>query len=224
MAVNDLTTLVNVKMWLPIPTSQTSEDLTLARLITATSEDFMRATKRPDLLTASYSEVREGDGSARMILRHWPITAVTTLSVAGVAIAASANKIAPGWYFDADLDPELLWELYLAGYTFADGATIQIGYTAGYVTVPGDIEQAVIDWVAYRYKGRPTVGIAQTKFGGREGDEVKTEQVDIPLSTQSVIEKYRREIPTLDRRKEKMAQQPRVWAKPAPGNGGGGAA
>lgn len=207
---SDLTTLVNVKLWLPIPTTQTSEDDTLQRLITATSNDFMRATMRPDLLTADYTEVREGDGASRMILRHWPITAATALTVGGVAIPASADKVAPGWYVDTDLDPERRWELYLAGFVFADGQPVTVAYSAGYATVPGDIEQAVIDWVTYRYKGRPTVGIAQQKFGGRSGDEVKTEEVDIPLTTQSVIAKYTRAIPSLDRTAEKLLTRNRA--------------
>src|SRR5690349_8883351 len=98
----DLTTLQNLKQWLPIPSNTTAEDPILSRQITATSADFMRSTNRPDLLTAQYTEVRNGDGGARMILYHWPITAITSLAVNGVTVAPSADKIAPGFYFDTD--------------------------------------------------------------------------------------------------------------------------
>lgn len=197
-----LTTLENVHAWLPIPTGTTSEDPLLTRLIAATSNDFQRATNRPDLMQADYSEVRQGDGAAHMILYHWPINSITTLTVGGVAVSASSDRVAPGYYIDADIDPERIWELYLNGSVFTDGAVIQIAYSAGYATVPGDIEQAVIDWVVYRYKGRPNVGTSQRRSleGRGLGDTVDVEIVDAPPSTKSVIERYRRKVPSLDRR------------------------
>jgi hypothetical protein len=36
-----------------------ADDLTLARLLTAVSQDFQRATHRPDILQASYTESRD---------------------------------------------------------------------------------------------------------------------------------------------------------------------
>lgn len=205
----DLTTLENVHAWLPIPVTTTVEDPLLSRLITATSMDFQRATMRPDLLQATYTETRQGDGGYRMILRHWPITEVSTLSIAGVSVPASTDQIQPGYYFDTNLDPERCFELYLAQMTFSDGAPVVVKFTAGYATVPGDIEQAVIDWVVYRYKGRPNVGASQRKSmeGRGLGDTVEVENIDAPLSTKAVIERYRRKIPSLDRRGERMAMQ-----------------
>jgi hypothetical protein len=214
MALGDLTTLANVKEWLPIPATTTTEDDTLTRLITATSSDFVRATKRPDLLSQSYAEVHQGDGGTRMIAFHWPITAIASLSVAGAAVPESADKIQPGWYIDEDIDPERVWNVYLNNYVFSDGAPIALNYTAGYATVPSDIEQAVIDWIVYRYKGRPTVGQTMRRV---EGDSVHVQEVDAPLTTQSVIEKYTRCFPSLDRReaREEMRQKSAAKGKHA---------
>lgn len=198
MATGDLTTLANLKLWLPIPSTTTSEDGMLGRLITATSNDFMRATKRPDLLAADYTEVRQGDGATRMILFHWPINSVNTLKIGSVTVNESADKIAPGYYIDEDIDPERIFELYVIGLTFADGASVQISYNAGYATVPGDIEQAVIDWIVYRYKGRPNVGTQQRRMS--EGESVQVEQVDAPANVLSVIERYARKLPSINRR------------------------
>ena len=50
MAANDLTTLATLKQWLPIASGTTTDDATLAQLITGVSMDFQRATARPDLL------------------------------------------------------------------------------------------------------------------------------------------------------------------------------
>src|ERR1700723_235893 len=112
MAAGDLTTLANLKLWLPIPVTTTAEDPTFTRLITATSSDFTRATKRPDLLATDYTEVHEGDGGRSMIAFHWPVNSIATLSVGGVAITESSDKIAAGWYLDEDIDPERQWNIY----------------------------------------------------------------------------------------------------------------
>lgn len=204
MATGDLTNISDLKLWLPIPAGTTSEDPLFSRLITATSNDFVRAIKRPDLLAAAYSEVRQGDGANRMILYHWPINSIATLTIAGAAVTASADKVAPGYYFDQDIDPERMWNLYLVGQTFTDAATVAISYNAGYATIPADIAQAVIDWVVYRYKGRPNV---DTTRRSQQGESVQIEQVDAPGSVLSVIDRYTKTLPCLDRRNEERDER-----------------
>ncbi len=216
MADQDLTIIENVKTWLPISTANNTDDASITRLITAVSMDFMRATKRPDLLLADYTEVHQGDGSTRMTVFHWPIAAVEQLSIAGVTIPASADKIAAGWYVDQDIDPERSWQIYLNGYTFTDSAAVQVNYSAGYVqpgmdpttgqiALPADIEQAVIDWVGYRYKGRPNVGVAMRR--ATEGETLQTEHVDAPPNVLQVIERYKRELPSFDRRGDERVER-----------------
>lgn len=211
MAAQDLTTLATAKQWLPISSSNTADDATIARLVTATSQDFMRATRRPDLLLAQYVEARQGDGSSRMVAFHWPIVSVASLSVAGVSVLPSADKLANGYYFDADIDPERNCQLYLNGCSFSDGATVALTYYAGYtqpgtspsvpsgqVALPADIEQAVLDWMEYRYRMRPNVGAVNRRMA--EGDSVHTELIDAPPNVIQVIERYARQIPSSDRR------------------------
>lgn len=214
MAATDLTTLANLKAWLPINTATTSDDPTLSRLITAVSNDFMRATKRPDLLQATYNEVRIGDGSVRLVLYHWPIVSVTTLTVAGAPVAPSADKVAAGYFIDQDIDPERIFNLWLAGGSrFTDGKPVQISYAAGYVqpgasgpltqgqvALPEDIEQAVIDWCACRYKERPNVSATQRR--SVQGESAQTELIDAPPNVLKVIERYARAFPSLDRRQD----------------------
>lgn len=207
MAATDLTTLADLKPWIPIPLTTTSEDATLSRLITATSDDFMRATKRPDLLSQAYTEVHQGDGGTRMIAFHWPIASIAALQVGGVTIAASPDKIQPGYYVDEDIDPERVWNIYLIGSVFTDGAAIALDYTAGYAAPPLDIEQAVIDWIVYRYKGRPGVGVTQRRSA--EGESVAVEQVDAPPNVLAVIERYARKYPGVNRRYDEMERQER---------------
>lgn len=198
IAETDLTTLALVKDWLPVSARNTSDDAQLSALISACSGDFLRATNRPDLLSATYSEVRQGDGGARMVLYHWPIGTVTSLKIDGATIANSTDKIAAGWYVDEDIDPERVYNLYLNGYSFTDGAAVQIGYMAGYATVPPDIQQAVTDWVTYRYKQEPNLGITQSR--SVEGESIQQTQLDAPATALAVIERYKRRVPSVSRR------------------------
>jgi hypothetical protein len=201
----DLTTLANVKQWAPIASTTTSDDSLISRLITACSNDFERATLRPDLLQDDYTEVHQGDGSTRMTLFHWPINEITTLTIGGTTVAASPDKIQPGYYVDEDIDPERVYQLYLIGQYFTDGAVVQIDYSAGYETAPEDIEQAVIDWVVYRYKGRPNAGA--TRRRSSEGEDVDVEQVDAPPTTLAVIDRYKRRLPSVNRRLDEAQQR-----------------
>jgi hypothetical protein len=211
MAAQDLSQLATLKLWLPLASGNTNDDVTLSRLLTGVSMDFMRATKRPDLLMANYTEVHQGDGSSRMIAFHWPIISVTTLTIGGAAISASSDKIQNGYYLDQDIDPERIWNLYLNGFVFVDAVPISLAYIAGYlqpgtaptgtqIALPEDIEQAVLDWCAYRYKERPNVGATQRR--SVQGESAQTEMIDAPPNVLQVIERYKRDVPSVDRRKE----------------------
>lgn len=218
MAAQDLSLLATLKSWLPINSSTTTDDATLSRLLTAVSQDFQRATNRPDILQASYTEARQGDGSSRMIAFHWPIVSITSLTVAGLTVPLSADKIAAGYYIDQDIDPERIWNIYLNGYSFTDGAPVVLAYEAGYVQpgtggtlspgqvpLPGDVEQAVLDWCAYRYKERPNVAASSRR--STEGESVATEMIDAPPNVLQVIERYRRCLPSADRRRDEREER-----------------
>jgi len=196
----DLTTKDDVKAWLAIPPAQTTSDTILAELVTSTSADFLRAIDRVDLLASTYVEVRDGDGGSRISTRHWPINTITSITVAGVAIAASPDKVAAGYYIDDELDPERVSQIYLAGgEAFTDAAAVVISYNAGYATTPGDVEQAVVEWVAYRYRGRPGQGVSSQREAG--GEHVTYDrEAPMPPTTAAVAERYKRCWPSLDKR------------------------
>jgi hypothetical protein len=201
----NLTTLANVKEWLPIPTSTTSSDALLTLLITQVSDDFMRATLRPDLLQADYTEVQEYDGGRRFTTYHWPINEITSLSIGGITVTASPDKVQSGYYVDEDIDPERIYEVYLIGQTLPDGGAIEISYSAGYTTTPPDIESAVIEWIAYRYRGIPNTGLSRRR--STEGENIDVIEVDAPPTTKAVIERYRRKLPCVNRRDDEIEQK-----------------
>lgn len=191
----DLTTLAAVRTWQgSIAPGNTSADALLSSLITSTSADFLRAIGRPDLLTVSYTEVRIGDGSCRLYLRHWPVTAITSLKIGTATIVQrdyTQNPVTDGWYLDAGADPERAFVLYLSGsLVFTDGATVQVTYDGGYGSTPDDISQAVTEWVVYRYTRKSSTSLSQTR--SVEGESAHFEEFDIPPNTKRVIAAYKR--------------------------------
>lgn len=201
MAANDLTTLAALKAW-DSSISGSTADAVLGTLITATSADFLREIKRPDLLTATYTEQRVGDGSVRLMLRHWPVTAISNVTIAGTSIPSGDI------FFDPTLDPEKTFIVYLtAGYAFTDGAAVSVAYTAGYAAVPTDIAQAVLEWCTLRWKKKAVTGATQVR--NIEGERADVDPSAIPPNTQRIIDLYKREWPSYTRVPEAaVAAQP----------------
>src|SRR5579875_3868416 len=100
MATGDLTTLANVKSYLSPPLTTTADDALLSRLITAASQ-FIESWLNRTIASAAYTDTRNGTGGTRLFLRNRPVTAVSSLTIDGVAIAASdPPPLAAGYLFD----------------------------------------------------------------------------------------------------------------------------
>lgn len=155
----DLTTLDNVKAYMQIADTDTSSDEVLERLITSFSAWFINQVNRDSLLTDDYVERRNGQGGDSMTMRRYPVQSVASVTIDGHPIAASADG-SHGFVFDE-------FSVFLIGDTFRRGRqNVAVSYTAGYDTVPADIEQAVIDQVVFTHRRAPNLGsTAQTQGG-----------------------------------------------------------
>lgn len=212
----DLCLLTDVKDWLNIAQTIPTSDDKLQRLITAVSRDFMTAIDRHDLTPRkAYTEVvtldrRNPEGFNNFDnallgptisspekpvsvagLRHWPIQAVTSVTINGTAIVAS-DGTADGFFYDADEEPESRNTLFLIGTatSFNRPTLAVVVYDAGYESVPEDIEQAVIEWVAFRWTLRQSIG--QMSKHSVQGEGVQYSQANMPASTKDVIDRYSR--------------------------------
>jgi hypothetical protein len=160
-----------------------SADTLLSLLISTASADFKQATKR-DILFASYSEVRDGNGTKAMEPRQYPVVAVTLVKVDETEIPAqpayTSGQTPPyGWVVvDDRIEIESGWacglplpadsfvgETQPARFRRGNG-NVTLEYTAGYVTVPADIDLAVAMWVAYRYKETDHIGQRSKSLDG----------------------------------------------------------
>lgn len=180
----DLTTLANVKAWLNVKTS--TDDTLLDRLISACST-FVQSWLNRQILTATSTEVRHGEGGTRLLLANYPVTAVQSLTINGRTIPPAADSTSPGYLFD-DM------EIALVGYEFCRGNfNVQVEYTAGFATVPLDIEQAVIETIGLRYKEKDRIGQNSISQGGQITTSFMIK--DLTPATLTTLTQYRRVVP-----------------------------
>lgn len=147
----NLTSLANVRAW--VNSQSNTDDALLQRMITACSYIILTYLQRPDFVRTSFTELRDGVGNARMMLRNWPVIAVSSVSAgacgynfyAGQNIPVSANNIPvsqglgqPGyvlqpWDGSSAGKPQTIT---LTGYLYPRGnSNVQFVYSAGYCVV-----------------------------------------------------------------------------------------
>ncbi len=176
----DLTTLDNVKAWLNL-TVDTSDDL-LTRLISAASAWSQTYMER-QILSQDYAEVRNGHGGLSLFFANYPVTAVAQVSVDGKAIPLAAGFWDAGYTFTDK-------RLSLRGFRFLQGLNnVALVYTAGYAATPLDLEQAIIELVAFRFKERVHIG-EQSSTG--QAQTISFTVADLPVSVKAVLDHWRR--------------------------------
>ncbi len=129
----DLSTTARVKSYLGIPSSKTESDALIAQLVTRASGQVTKFCTRSFGRQVTTGARFDGTGNDRQMLPNTPIISVESLSVDGVAIAASADAIAAGYQFDDTM-------LYLFGYVFTRGRrNVLVSYTAGFSSSEADL-------------------------------------------------------------------------------------
>ncbi len=186
MGFGDLTTLANVKAWLQ--TGQNAfpdtDDLLLARLITAASQ-FIESWLNRQIAPGDWQEVRDGSGGQRLAVANFPVSAVLSLSIDGLAIppAPSDGGYGAGYVFTPT-------ELALRGFVFTRRPqNVIVTYTAGYAATPPDIAQACIELVCLRYRERTRIGEVSRALGG--GETVNYSRQDMSDDVKLLLSQYR---------------------------------
>jgi hypothetical protein len=212
MATGDLCSLPDVKALLNLTAA--TDDALLARMITSASKYFEKQTGRV-FSTTSYTEVFGGsDDRIRqraainlwsptvqllgqrgyaVNLRNWPITAITQVMIDGVVVPARPALVAGDTNNALSTDGYVLVDknrLELQGsYQFTPGiSNIQVDYSTGWpdedLAVVGE---AVINLVAWRYKGKDRIGQLSKTIGG---ETVSFSREAIDPYTQQIIDLY----------------------------------
>lgn len=175
-----LASLADLKAYLSISTS--ADDATLTRLLDAASSWFESQVGRT-LALAARTEVQDGNGGRSIVPHHYPVTEITSVTIDGVVIPSAPDATSDGW---ALVDGVIA----LRGYKATTGiANVSITYSAGYLAIPDDIQQAVIEVAADRYRYRTRVGEVSKSLGG---ESVSFVSFQTPFAVQTVIDAYRR--------------------------------
>jgi hypothetical protein len=202
----DLTTSSDAAAWLAAVNVTAPASDQLQQIITAMSASIQAWLGR-NLISASYTQTYDGRGSNRLALPNSPITAVSSLTIDGVAIQAAANAYSYGYVVSNSQEPPPSPWVMLRGYRFCRGVqNVTISYTAGYQTagLPAPIVQACREAVtALTQVAAREPGLIEEKVGGLEEKYVSptdgaTVQLDRYILTPTVtlaLMPYRRVIP-----------------------------
>jgi hypothetical protein len=172
--VRDLTTLQAVRDWLGL--NNEDHDHILQRLITAESERIEKAIQRP-VLPEKRTDYITSYGGSTILLPASPIRSIDTLLIDGVPVSVEHDDISV-WRVD--------------GRQWPRNACIQVTYTAGFETVPYDLEQACIELVAFRYRERERIGHQSKSIAG---ETVSYITQAMPDSVKRAIAPYKRVAP-----------------------------
>lgn len=179
----DLTTASAVKAYLGL--TGTELDSLLSALVSRASaaiENYLQGSVK----SASHVQNCHGHGGTAMLLKNWPVQSVQSVVVDGQAIPPASAWGEPGWWLS---DRSVL----LFGYRFARGhANVVIGYTAGWDTVPADIEQACIETVALAFKRREHIDVSSKALAG---ESISFITAELTPSAKQALLSYRRVAP-----------------------------
>jgi hypothetical protein len=150
MAASDLAALADVKTWLSGSSGiGATDDALIARLVTDVSGAIAAYLGRPALTPRAYAERLDGNGKARIYLRHYPVLQMTSLAIDNVAVPAAPTPaagapFAKGYLLESwdGLPPGTPQALDLFHTVFREGRqNVTVAYSAGYAVMS---ESAVV--------------------------------------------------------------------------------
>lgn len=174
----NLTSLANVKAYLSIGDS--TRDGILNLLIPAASRAIEKACDRT-FNEATYADDRySGNWQRTLQLRNYPVITFTGIWDDSARVFASSSLIDSVNY---SVDNET-GQVELDGLIFSKGVrNIKVSYTAGYTTIPADLELIAIKLVSFLYNKRFSDGASSESIG--EGSV--TYEASIPKDIQDSL-------------------------------------
>lgn len=189
---NALIDLATAKLWLDIDAGDTTADFKLETFINSASDKIETYLNRK-LAIKTHTERIDGNRNTRVILRHYPVSAVASVS---------ANS---DWDFSEAIDANEYFVQDGGVLTFKTGMlargnlNLQVVYTAGFVLpqsvlvgedLPEAIKMACITYVKYLWKldSDERYGVESRN---KQGQTVKY-IAGLPLEITDMLEDYRR--------------------------------
>jgi len=175
----DLTSLATLKTYI---NTGSSNDVLLQQLLTSASVAIESYCSR-DFISKAYVQTFDGTGGKALVLPNFPIAAVASVTIDGLAIPAASNFTSPGYYFNENM-------IMLNGYVFTKNwGNVVISYTAGYTVIPDDLIQACCGTVQYWLNDRQRGGETSRSMGGQT---INYSTKDMPDWVKTILDQRKR--------------------------------
>lgn len=181
--MTDLITAAQVQAYLGLA----SVPAQFASLVSAVSA-FVRQFCSRDFTQQSYNETYNTVLSDGLPLRQLPIVSVSSVTVMGIVVPPATSPLQYGYLFDEN-------QIYLtldSKFPLAKQSTV-VAYTAGYSTIPNDLQQACIEMVALEYKRITNIGYTSQTLAGQTVTGFVMS--NMPAYILNVLNNYRRMYP-----------------------------
>lgn len=170
-------TLEAAKRYMNIPADNDTDDELITAMLERASALIETACNRK-FAVADYVDYLNGNGKCVILPVNYPLVSVQSLAVSGESIAQES------YFFNYD------FIMFKRDLRFEKGVkNVEIRYTAGFETIPLDIEQAVIETVALRYAERDRIGQQSKSLAG---ETVTFFIKDLSPTAQTVVNQYKR--------------------------------
>ena len=180
------TDLANVKAVLRVPSGVTRHDALINLYLAGIDTEMLGLLGQTAITQATYSETYDVDGPSEQAiqLRNWPCTSVAAVTDNGSLVAAT----------DYYVDPETRSFVRLKGSAafFTEGRQqVQITYTAGQTTIPGDLTIAASLIVAAKVNSGGHVGLQGESDGGYSYTAADAGVAYVPPAALAIIQRRR---------------------------------
>lgn len=165
---NALVTLAQAKSHLNIPVLDTTQDTRVTQFINAAS-DYVENTTNRKMVSATYTHRFGGSGTPFLLLREYPVTAITsvyedeTWVFAGPSLILSTDYVIHREIQIARKAPTL-WQS-------TKSLAVQVIYVAGYTTIPFDLQQVALSLVEILFDMRDQ-RTTRTQSRAKLGDSI----------------------------------------------------
>lgn len=175
----DLVTVDVVKDWLGVPSTNADSDGMIQLLISSFSRFVLNYTGMTSFNSIQqYTEIYDGNGATRMFLRNYPVLSVSTVTIGAFQVPQSNGINVSGFYVEpsgksiafrsssAGIYPQ--FSIYPYRFTSGQG-NIQVVYSAGYSSVPFDLQEACMKQISIYYKRKDYQDLASKALSTGNG-------------------------------------------------------
>lgn len=179
-----LCALQDVKTYLGI--TDTNSDAVLNALVSNVSAAVEAYCNRT-FASASYTETRNGGCGPKLFLANGPVTAVASVTVDGQTVNPAPDALSGGFVFDSNV--VYIRPGGIGPQEFRKGIqNVVVQYTAGFASIPLDVNQATVLWIASIYAKRNRIDKRNETLGQQQTQGYDLS--DMPAITKRLLSSY----------------------------------